>query len=451
MPTLHLPAGQNYGCIQCGRSCTLFHEIGVDAVSEARLAALKVNDLLRPGDRGKPYLKPIPGKTEVKNICKSGGTCVFMTDGKRCGVHAEHGFEAKPQVCQDFPYRFVETTNGAYTGLSFACTAVMQNLGPSVESQRADVERGYGVSRMVLSATGPIRLTPRHDISAPAYAGLEGALAELMDDASVPVPIRLCGQSVLLDMVASLLRQARGDGTARGADAMPAGYRELGRYPADSGTTTDEAIIAATRRRFITKEGRAHLFHLARRHQGSPTLQRAFLGLITGFRLSFADGRGTQGRFTTTVDFASHCLTSMLRLGRVELQGVGSRFHYKDFARLGNGLTFPDDQAALLHRYFAHMLYRKDLLLHESVWLSQKLMLMYWGLVRWYAVGHSVARGEADVSLGAMEEAVRSVELHYAFHTTFSKIFENAPTLGLVLDSIVKRPGFAASMICGAG
>lgn len=69
------------------------------------------------------------------------GDCVLRqsdSEGGRCGLHAEHGLEAKPQRCQDFPFRALRTAAGTFLGASFACQAIVEGHGPMVGAATAN-------------------------------------------------------------------------------------------------------------------------------------------------------------------------------------------------------------------------------------------------------------------------------------------------------------------------
>ncbi len=67
-------------------------------------------------------------------------SCLFLTSDQACEIHAELGSQAKPIVCQTYPYLFTQTPDGIYTALSHACPAVLEQTGPWVESQRPALE-----------------------------------------------------------------------------------------------------------------------------------------------------------------------------------------------------------------------------------------------------------------------------------------------------------------------
>jgi hypothetical protein len=54
----------------------------------------------------------------VDNILRQdNGTCPFLASDGKCGIHARFGLEAKPLVCQQFPYVLLDTESGPRAGV----------------------------------------------------------------------------------------------------------------------------------------------------------------------------------------------------------------------------------------------------------------------------------------------------------------------------------------------
>ncbi|MEO8376387.1 MAG: YkgJ family cysteine cluster protein [Candidatus Sumerlaeota bacterium] len=445
---IHLPAGINYGCIQCGQSCKMFNEVSVEEKSRAKIEEIDYRALMHPDTRELSFLVKSPSTGEKDILRRHCGTCVFQREDGLCGVHAAHGFLQKPQTCQDFPFRYAETPAGAFVGLSFACTAVLQNAGPTVAGQRDALAQNRPRANAVLNFRGDVRLTHRHEISWEAYELLEEDLRRILHGEGEALEMRLIAQTVYIDLYAAFLREVRGDSLQRAHRPLPTDFgSSSGRFPPDCGPATDAKALLATRKKYITRDGGAELFRLAKKMKGSGGLQRAFIGLITAFRQSL-DYKGKKpGRFVTTVKIMRHYMTHALKLGRVTLDPLKEAFDYEAFARIPFDLPAGSDVEELLLRFLDHSLFRKDLLGVESVWLGQRLMLMHYALIRWHAVGKAALLGRPRVDVECLREAIRIVELHYLTHTKIVTLFDKIPSLGMILDAIVRKPAFAPSMM----
>lgn len=432
---LHLPTGQRYECVQCGRSCRMFNEVGVEEKSARVLESLDYRPLLPEPVRDESPLIPArsdPDRTVLRWHC---GQCVFQRDDHLCALHATFGFENKPRTCQDFPFRYVESPGGVYVGVSFACTAILQNVGSPVEERRAAMETGWRGANSRRPAGNAVRLDRRHRISWEAYQALEDDLLAILRVEGVPFPRRLAAQSLYLDLYLRLLKQVRPSAPGQW-DAE---------IPPDSGEAPDTEVLKAVRRRYDPGSGGGELFRLAARLRPLPALQRAFLGLVTAFRQNLYE-RTRPSRLAAVARILRHYAAHSLKLGRVDLMPMEHKFSYAAFRSVRFAPEEDPQAAELMARWLEHTLFRKDLLLAESVWLGQRFLLMHAALVRWYAVGHAAAAGRDRVVLEDLHEAIRAVELHYLFHTRFAQLFEKFPTLGMILDAIVAKPSYPAAM-----
>lgn len=114
-----------YQCLHCGYSCQ-----GLEVeLSDSEARALSTLDAgsVQTKD-GRQWLR--------KEAC---GSCHFLLDTAeaRCGLHRAHGLESKPNPCRQFPFRVVQTPGGSFLGASFACRAIVERHGPSVDAQTA--------------------------------------------------------------------------------------------------------------------------------------------------------------------------------------------------------------------------------------------------------------------------------------------------------------------------
>lgn len=123
---LHLPQGQRYACLQCGRSCRAGWEIPVAPKLEPRLRAYAL-ELRVVGDSA-PAFRETPAGTVLRSSREQPG-CAFLRDDQLCSVHAELGYASKPTACRHYPFIFTRTPAGVFVGLAFSCSAVQENHG----------------------------------------------------------------------------------------------------------------------------------------------------------------------------------------------------------------------------------------------------------------------------------------------------------------------------------
>lgn len=437
---LHVPEGIRYDCVQCGRCCRAQWEIPVDTESEKRLAQYDLTALLPPELLG-PYL--IERKTEKadKVLLRHAGGCAFLAEDNLCRIHGAHGLASKPQACQDFPYRYVETPGGVFTGVSFACTAILANHGTPVGEQRPWLEQNRRASLMAFAELKPVRFTPERAISWDAYEELESQWRGILAQRQRPWRLRLAAINIHLDLLLRLFRAAQPQLSPHGLAIAEKEY-----FPADSGPASDRELVDSLRKRMQGNGDWAELFRITTATRPNPALQRAFLGLITAFRQTFLAVDQKPSRPRAIASVLRHYVSHAFRLGDVHLQPLGRPFPYAALRRIRLPAEEGSDTEELLTRYFDHMLFRKDLLLAESVWLGARLLQMLGALVTWHATGRASHDGSSVVLLDHLREGIRDVERVYVFHTRFGRFFRDMPMLGNFLDLILARPSFIGAM-----
>lgn len=129
--TLHLPE-LPYDCQSCGKSCFTF-EVEIRDEDHQRLLASPGYVPVQTLPGGRLYLQR-----------EEEGRCSYLSQESRCRIHEQLGYEHKPQVCKDFPFRGWPTPDGVFIGLSFVCTSVFQGWGGDLERHRPELEQRFG-------------------------------------------------------------------------------------------------------------------------------------------------------------------------------------------------------------------------------------------------------------------------------------------------------------------
>lgn len=190
---LHPAPSIHYACTGCGRSCRDFDEVPIDVETAYRIRSLPLfNPRLSAVGQHLPHrpshMHPsqlLPGSfTLAKTSHRDGGECcVFLDDDRRCALHLAHGAEAKPPTCRVFPFLFTRTPDGIDAGVSFACTAVLQDHGPTLVSQREELREAYTLAVDVADLGSEVLLAPDQPMSWSCYRELEAELAQLVSGA----------------------------------------------------------------------------------------------------------------------------------------------------------------------------------------------------------------------------------------------------------------------------
>ncbi|MCA9801675.1 MAG: YkgJ family cysteine cluster protein [Cyanobacteria bacterium HKST-UBA02] len=214
---LHIPEGINYECTGCGKCCggwsvpmteeDYFRISDVDWAKENEkfIGRSLFRDLKDYESQGTPYTHAIKEGDD--------GHCPFLVD-KLCFIHSKRGAEAKPSICQLFPYCFNETPSGVYATVSFVSMGAVNNSGRALSEQRDYLEKKLAEFRALYPEHEPnwsaIQLSTGIPLSWDAYLEHEKVLIEALSDDSLSFEERfLKGSSYL----AGELRKARGGGS----------------------------------------------------------------------------------------------------------------------------------------------------------------------------------------------------------------------------------------------
>jgi Fe-S-cluster containining protein len=427
---LQLPEGMRYHCIQCGRSCGEFWEIEVEPEKVDEIRARDKAALAGATDPADPIVDSpwTPGKPVMRlDAC---GHCVLQNGQGLCSLHAAFGLESKPNSCRTFPYKFVTTPRGVFTGLSFACTAVLANEGPQVTDERAEVEEMLGWTDSKRDVPEPAGLAVDLPLSWEQYQQIEQDLSDLLDPALGPLPRRLVAQSAYLALLTKFLRHARS---------------ELQQLTAGAEANVEPLTVFRRKLRGTPEQPWPLPFSIADKRRSSMLLRRMFLGFAHALRNTYGQRRGRLRSYFMVIGTYFYYAAGR---GRITLPRVKHTLAWRELSQIGFDPTRPEFDA-LLTRYFRHRLFRKDLLTSDYLHLGHHLMLMHWGLIHWYSALYAAEAGSPIVEMEHLREGLRNVEKFFVFHSTFDRLFVQYPMLRGFLDRMFQHPLYAFSMAHG--
>jgi Fe-S-cluster containining protein len=132
---IHIPNGINFQCTRCGNCCFSWPVPVTDEDVERIARVTGVGD---SGELFRPLVSKSTRLSAYSHTLEKGadGRCQFLTTDNFCRLHAEFGPQAKPSMCQLFPYTFTPTPSGVYASVSFASTGALYNSGQPLSEQR---------------------------------------------------------------------------------------------------------------------------------------------------------------------------------------------------------------------------------------------------------------------------------------------------------------------------
>lgn len=169
---------QRYDCLSCGKGCEMPWKI---KVKPERVLGIQMTT--RYQQVQKEGYTPLPIINGVQQVGRrEDASCVFLVD-KRCAIHSEFGFKAKPQICQLFPFFNVNTPGGRYFSVSFACPAVLSNQGRPLKEHVPSVEESLKEDvKPPMPDSTEVPVTKAFSVGWAAYLKLEEQLTACWDE-----------------------------------------------------------------------------------------------------------------------------------------------------------------------------------------------------------------------------------------------------------------------------
>ncbi len=153
LPIVALKSEEKWDCHQCGFCCrgTLIP-----------LSRLDAERLQSQGWESEPEFRN-QIITVVDRTAESGtrlaqradGTCVFLKEDGLCRIHSKFGIEAKPIVCQTFPFQLIARENQAIMTLHRACPSAAADRGQPTSVQLPLIKQLVRSGKLHLQATSP--------------------------------------------------------------------------------------------------------------------------------------------------------------------------------------------------------------------------------------------------------------------------------------------------------
>jgi Fe-S-cluster containining protein len=425
MTRLLLPTDVVFTCQQSGACCRNDWLIGVEEPARARLEAVdwtRLSPPLPPGPRFRPLPWALPGGERATFARRPDGACVFLDPDERCGIHTRLGASAKPQVCREFPYSFVETPDGVAVGLSFACTAVRAHRGRPLADQDAGIREVLAGSTRVRRLPDPLVLYSSVDITWAQYRPIESALQALLAHDECALPTALLAGSVLISLCVGLTQaedRARREGRAP-TETLVGGLAQLeaDRYR--------KVIAVAAQARYPRRPSLTPLAPLYTWLEFSRR-RMSRLGLVLALYRNFFRFRRGRGRLPDWIT-------------------GGPPFDLDQVRAVAFDATAPDVEA-FLREYWRHVVFRKTLTPLHGVFRGYQTMLAVYAFMKWAAKLAALRGGRRAVTAADVRDAVRLVEQRFVLHARFADVFALSPILTVMADRLFQDPAFVRGAV----
>jgi len=396
--TLRLPEAR-FSCQSCGRCCTLW-SVTVDAT---KVAALRRHDWSHVG-RGDPFERN-RGPGDPYRLRLVDGRCFFLDADRRCCIHSELGYEAKPEGCKAFPLHFTSVAGTSYGRLSFYCPSVSANQGRPLREQqrwaRAVLKRvGAGAHQ------GPLRLNRTIELTSAELDRIERQLVRWVEQPGSSVAQRLGAGAALL---AELERRV----TEQGKRAVASCLSEAEQWD----------VVA----RYAAWQagGRAA--------QAGPVLS-LFLGADCG-----------PGPWPRLAHFFG---VRLFQLGLAPLRSrlMQGRAWRRQLGRVAFDPPLGDE--ALLQRYFVHKLQGRRHLGGDTPLIGGfNLLIAAYGVISVLARLSAVHHGRAAVDAHDVASAVQAADLLVVEHATML----HKPLFAVLIERVLASPSLARAMFARVG
>lgn len=172
-----------HGCVGTGTCCGASFLGPLTPRDKVRVGGLSFGSKQR-FQAGDPVFETVVfGGREHVGMARDPQTerCLAQGDDLLCDVHREHGMEAKPVACRQFPLRFYRTPKGVHVSLLLACDGYdrARDAAEPWPDREQEVRKLLGQEAVAVRAALPFELAPGLPVPAAAWWQLRDELFAL--------------------------------------------------------------------------------------------------------------------------------------------------------------------------------------------------------------------------------------------------------------------------------
>ncbi len=390
-----------FSCQSCGRCCTMW-SVTVDATKVAKLREHDWSHL----HSGDPFEKN-RGPGDEFRVRMIDGRCFFLDDEKRCMIHKELAYEAKPEGCKAFPLHFVEVGGQSYGRLSFYCPSVSKGEGKRLRDQQRWLKATRKAAGEV-ARDAKLTLDEQHELNLRDAEQILTRITQWVRQEDETVADRVAAGAGLMQRLCERADKAGHPGKVR--HAINAVIKEAGR----DGSYTD--FVARGRADgFASRAGPLFsLFLSADARPGKLGRMGHFFG-VRGFNLGFS---------------------------KLRSEVMNAKANTRQIAAVR--FDPPTTNNALLTRYFRHKLEaRRPLSGDASLVSGYNVLVAAYGVINLLARLSAAAADRGETDDHDVAAAVQAADLLVVEHTTL----HHGPMFGQLVDTILAAPGLCASVL----
>jgi len=373
----------------------------------------------------KSHIRPVdnqretPGAAGVIKPDRSKAGCPLLGADNLCAIHKRLGYDAKPLVCREFPFRFIETPRGVVVDVSFVCNEVLHNRGEPIDQYQQELQKLFVQSRRKLAVGGKILLKTRLSITYDAYLLIEEKLLSILSAQQPTLEDRLVAGNIFLFSLCKNI------------------------YDDERITLNEDAIdkrLAKFAPRHITK-----LYLIAKKGKKMCSRHRQQLFVITF--LTFASSASERkGKLRVLLSTWINNTKQTLNVGKIRVPVLAEPVPLR---RLCDVAFDAEDTriSELAARYLSHCIFRKTLIAQYGVFRGYNMLLLIYGVTKWLSKVFALQDGKDCVEPAHFANAIKLVERQYLRHSEHLALLKLKSRAMRFVDRVFDDLGFAPLVV----
>ncbi len=345
--------------------------------------------------------------------------CPLLDKDNLCVVHKRLGYDAKPYVCREFPFRFIETPRGVVVDVSFVCNEVLHRRGNDIERYHPELEKLYAKTGRKVTVGDKVLLKSRTSITYDAYLLIEESLLSILSDRRRPVEDRLIAGNVFL-------------------------------YSLTKNVYDDEKIVLGQEpvQKRLKKFAPKHIFKLyeiARKSEkmSSKHRQQVFVVTFLTFASSASEKRG---KLSVLLRTWVNNVKLTLNVGKIRVPVLSAPVPIR---RLCDIEFDPENEQVndLAERYMTHCIFRKTFVSEYGLFRGYNMLLLIYGVTKWLSEVFALQAGRDNVEPADFARAIQLVERQYVRHNEHLALLKVESRAMRFVDKLFGDLGFAPIIV----